>query len=125
MTLSIPSVFSVTVTSGGPTVGTLALTLMFNGMTLKADNGANDPVGTGLIKVTSTRATGGGTLSNPTTGYVSQFGFGVAGSRGQFQCQNTGRSASAMDGPMSMLLGEQVNILQMDVHGTVNSSTLG
>lgn len=98
-----------------------------NGMkiALAADNGANDPVGTGQVIVTPTRATGGGTLSNTVSGYMSQFGFGVTTtSGGQFQCQNTGRSAAIMNGPMSTLLGTPVNVLQMDVHGTVAADGL-
>lgn len=88
---------------------------------MEADNGAHDQVGTGLIRVTSESATGGGTLNNTVTGYESQFGFGVTSSGGQFQCQNTGRSASVVDGALSTLLGTQVDVLQMTVHGAVTS----
>ena len=127
--MTIPSTFSVTTTAGGSSVGTLALTLTFsvNGMQImmKADNGASDPIGTGLISVTSNSATGGGTLLNPASGYMSQFGFGITESGGgQFQCQNTGRSGSVMDGPMSMLLGMNVTVLQMFVHGVVQAGNL-
>ncbi len=58
------------------------------------------------------------------TGYTSQFGFGVTTSGGQFQCQNTGRSAGAMDEPMSTLLGTPVDVLQIDVHGTIPAGRL-
>lgn len=124
VTTTLPSTFQVTATPGGPGVGTLALLSSFtvNGMkiSLAADNGANDPVGTGHVIVTPTHAVGGGTLSNTVSGYMSQFGYGATTtSGGQFQCQNTGRSAAIMNGPMSMLLGTAVNVLQMDVHGTV------
>lgn len=127
--MHIPSTFSVTLTPGGPGVGTIALTVIFSfgGKTIAfaADGGAHDPVGTGQILVSSAEANGGGTLFNPATGYMSQFGFGVtANSGGQFQCQNTGRSASVMDGPLSMLFGTPVDVLQMDVHGTVAAGNL-
>ncbi len=127
ITMDIPTTFTVDVTPGGPGVGTIALTITLTplGITMKADGGANDPVGTGLITVTSDSASGGGTLDNTVTGYESQFGFGVTSNdglvSGQFQCQNTGRSASIMDVPLSGLLGAQVDVLQMTVHGTVSS----
>ncbi len=126
--VAIPSTFTVKATPGGHGVGTLALALTFtmNGMTihLSADNGAGDPVGTGQVIITSSQATGGGTLSNTVSGYMSQFGFAVSASGGQFQCQNTGRSAGVMDGPMSMLLGTPVDVHQMDVHGTIPAGGL-
>lgn len=123
VTMDIPTTFTVVVTPGGPGVGTIALTITLTplGITMQADGGAHDPVGTGLITVSSDSATGGGTLSNTATGYESQFGFGVTSDGGQFQCQNTGRSGSVMDGPLSGLLGTQVDVLQMTVHGAVSS----
>ncbi|MDG6933669.1 MAG: hypothetical protein JRN68_03120 [Nitrososphaerota archaeon] len=130
VTLNIPTSFTVTVTPGGPGVGTLALTITLEGITtMAADGGAHDTVGTGQIRITATSVTGGGTLNNNPTGYMSQFGFGVTSQNGnvegQFQCQNTGRSASVMDMPLSMLLGEQVDVLQMTVHGTVTTLNIG
>jgi len=126
--MAIPSTFTVVATPGGRGVGTIALALTFtmNGMTinLAADNGVHDPVGTGQIIITSSDATGGGTLNNMVTGYMSQFGFGVTTGGGQFQCQNTGRSAGVMDEPMSTLLGTAVVVHQMDVHGTIPAGGL-
>lgn len=102
--------FAVVVTDGGPGVGTITLTIL--GLTL-----GPDPVGVGQIKVTD-KARGGGTLDNPVTGYMSQFGFGVTRNGGQFQCQNTGRSAAVVSPFMGL------TVLQMDVHGTVQADSV-
>lgn len=132
LNLEIPTSFTVTVTPGGSGVATLALTIVLHtsegDVTRMVDGGANDLVGTGQITVTSTSAAGGGTLNNnPSSDYMSQFGFGVTSQNGQvagqFQCQNTGRSASVMDVPVSGVLGLPVDVLQMAVHRTVTTFT--
>jgi len=102
--------FSVVVTPGGSGVGTLFLTLVnlpppFGTVTV------GGTVATGSIKITSTSATGGGTIAPP---QASLDGFGVTSqSGGQFECQNAGFSA---------LLS--LGIRQMDVHGEVPAGAL-
>ena len=108
MTLTRP--FRVVATAGGAGVGTLLLTVY----SLPAPFGTvtvGGTIATGSIAITSSSATGGGTIAPPEP---SQDGFGVtASSGGQFQCQNAGFSA---------LLG--LGIRQMDVHGTALPGSL-
>ena len=120
VTVSFSSVpFTVITTSGGPGVGTIRLIVPKFGM-----NQGPDPVGFGMISVTATRTSGGGTLHNMVTGYMSQEGFGVNMLGGQFQCQNTGRSAGVVDAFMSGMFGTPVDTIQMDLHGAVLAGSL-
>jgi hypothetical protein len=108
VTMSLPSVgFAVTVTNGGAGVGTLMLSVPGMSMIM-----GPDPVGSGRINVFADKAAGGGNTA------MSQFGFTVSPSGGEFQCLMAGRSAGAGD----MMMGMEV--LQMDVHGTVTAGSL-
>jgi hypothetical protein len=120
VTVSFSNVpFTVVATAGGSGVGTIKLIVPKFGM-----NQGPDPVGTGMISVTADGTSGGGTLHNMVTGYMSQEGFGVSMVGGQFQCQNTGRSARVVDAFMSGMFGTPVDTIQMDLHGAVPAGSL-
>ncbi len=96
--------YSVTFTAGGAGVGTLSLDVPSLGITALGGF-----LATGEVTVTSSDASGGGTIAPPNP---SQFGFTASSSGGQFECLAAGFSA-----PVG------IGIRQFIMHGTVTPGT--
>ncbi len=96
--------YSVTFTAGGAGVGTLSLNVPSLGITALGGF-----LATGEVTVTSSQASGGGTIAPPTP---SQFGFTASSSGGQFECLAAGFSA-----PVG------IGIRQFIMDGTVTPGT--
>ncbi len=96
--------YSVTFSAGGAGVGTLSLNVPSLGITALGGF-----LATGKVTVTSSDASGGGTIAPPNP---SQFGFTASSSGGQFECLAAGFSA-----PVG------IGIRQFIMHGTVTPGT--
>jgi len=103
--------YRVFVTEGGPGVGTLWLWIDL-GAGLFPTSPSPQVVDSGLIKVTTERASGGGTLRGP----ASQMGWVATPAGGQFQCQFAGSFSAHFE-------RAGIFVIQSDIHGTVSPGT--